>query len=429
MSFEFKLPDIGEGVTQGEVVKWLVKVGDAIKEDQPMVEIMTDKATVEIASTKSGTIEKLMAKDGDVVLVGKPLVLIQESGSAAHSKLEVSKPTAAPIAPSPTFTSSAAPIAVQAPGFSDASHVLASPATRKFARENGIDLSAVKGSGELGRVTLEDVEKAMTQPTRTSAPVSSAVSMPSPMASTKTIPSSVAIQSTAQDERIPLRGIRKKIAENMRLSKDHAAHFTHMDELDATGLVNIRNGLKEKALGYGLKLSYLPFIMKATSLALKQHPKLNASLDEVHQEIIIKGNINLGVAVATKDDDLIVPVIKNVDRKNILEIASEIKELAAKAQTNKLSTSELQGGTFTVTSLGTLAGTYATPIINYPEVGILGFYKIIERPVVRDGQIVIRPMATLSVSLDHRIVDGALGAKFTQTLIGFLEQPESMLLY
>jgi pyruvate dehydrogenase E2 component (dihydrolipoamide acetyltransferase) len=242
------------------------------------------------------------------------------------------------------------------------------------------------------------------------------------------IPSS-RVSGSQGEERIPVRGLRRKIVEAMRRSVDHAAHFTHMDELDATKLVEIRESLKEEAAKYGVKLNYLPFVVKATAMALKQHPRLNGSLDEEKSEIVIKKDINLGVAVATKEEDLIVPVIQHADQKNLLEIASEIKSLAEKAQSGKLSPADLQGGTFTITSLGPLAGTYATPIINYPEVAILGFFAIKERPVIYQGEIAIRHMSNLAVSCDHRVVDGALCAKFTKTLISFLENPESMLLF
>lgn len=429
MAFEFKLPDIGEGVTEGEIVKWLVKAGDSVKEDQAIVEVMTDKATVEIASPKSGTIEKLLAKDGDMIQVGKGLVMINESGASASApKTETSKPAAQAATSKPTTSASQT---MQASS-TNAGSVLASPATRKFARESGVDLGSVQGSGDLGRVTREDVERAMGAPRSQGATSAGAPTVahaqPSAPVQTLSIPRT-SISSTKQEERIPVRGIRKKIVENMRISVDHAAHFTHMDELDATKLVELRNELKDEAAKYGVKLNYLPFLVKAVCMALKKYPRLNGTYDETANEIVIKHYYNMGVAVATKDNDLIVPVIQNADQKSILEIAAEIKSLADKAQTNKLSPNDLTGGTFTITSLGPVAGTYATPIINYPELGILGFFAIKEKPVVRNGQIVIRHMSSLAISLDHRIVDGYMGAQFTKALIEYLENPGSMLLY
>jgi|JI10StandDraft_1071094.scaffolds.fasta_scaffold166970_2 pyruvate dehydrogenase E2 component (dihydrolipoamide acetyltransferase) len=453
MAFEFKLPDIGEGVTEGEIVKWLVKAGDTVKEDQPIVEVMTDKATVEIASPKSGTIESLLAKDGDMIQVGKGLVMINEGGASASaqgSKAQAADETAAkkpateqaksPEGDQRPQASTAAPTksapaaqpmqASSSNGSSNASSVLASPATRKMAREHGIDLASVQGSGDLGRVTRDDVEKSMGAPKAMGATSAGAPSAaPSAPKQLLNIPRAAATSNAKHEERIPVRGIRKKIIENMRISVDHAAHFTHMDELDATNLVDLRNSLKDEAEKYGVKLNYLPFLVKAVCMALKKFPRINGTYDEEKNEIVIKHYYNMGIAVATKDNDLVVPVIQNADQKNILEIAAEIKDLATKAQTNKLGPNDFQNGTFTITSLGPLAGTYATPIINYPELGILGFFAIKEKPVVRDGQIVIRSMATMAISLDHRIVDGYLGAQFTKALIEYLENPSAMLLF
>jgi pyruvate dehydrogenase E2 component (dihydrolipoamide acetyltransferase) len=458
MAFEFKLPDIGEGVTEGEIVKWLVKPGDTVKEDQPVVEIMTDKATVEIASPKSGTIESLLAKDGEMIQVGKGLVMINEGGAsasapkaatpaqgqaaAAKPAAEVKTPegdqrpqakeSAKQVETSPTKSAAPAPQAMQASSSNGSSTVLASPATRKMAREQGLDLASIQGSGDMGRVTRDDVERAMGAPkamgaTSAGAPTA-AQSQPKAATPVLSIPRT-ATATSLREERIPVRGIRKKIVENMRISVDHAAHFTHMDELDATNLVDLRNQLKDEAEKYGVKLNYLPFLVKAVCMALKKFPRINGTFDEEKNEIVIKHYYNMGIAVATKDNDLVVPVIQNADQKSILEIAAEIKELATKAQTNKLTPNDFQNGTFTITSLGPLAGTYATPIINYPELGILGFFAIKERPVVRDGEIVIRHMSSLAISLDHRIVDGYLGAQFTKALIEYLENPGSMLLY
>ena len=449
MAFEFKLPDIGEGVTEGEIVKWLVKAGDTVNEDQPIVEVMTDKATVEIASPKSGTIEKLLANDGDMIQVGKGLVMINEGGSASKAPAkEAATETKTPQGdqrpqakeeaksiPTPQGSVKQAPTSSSAQSASagqamSASTILASPATRKFARESGVDLGSVQGSGDLGRVTREDVERAMGS-SQSQGATSAGAPSAAPAKSTApalSIPRS-SVSGTKQEERIPVRGIRKKIVENMRISVDHAAHFTHMDELDATNLVNLRNSLKDEAEKYGVKLNYLPFLVKAVCMALKKYPRLNGTFDEEKNEIVIKHYYNMGIAVATKDGDLVVPVIQNADQKNLLEIAAEIKELAAKAQTNKLAPNDFSNGTFTITSLGPVAGTYATPIINYPELGILGFFAIKERPVVKDGQIVIRHMGSLAVSLDHRIVDGYMGAQFTKQLIEYLENPSAMLLF
>lgn len=432
MAFEFNLPDIGEGVTEGEIVSWLVAKGDTVTEDQPIVEVMTDKATVEIASPKNGTIDDILVAEGDTIEVGKPLVLINEGAAASSEapKAEAKKETPAPASSAPTADNVAtiptpAPQAALAP---TAEHVLAAPITRKTAREMGVDINTITGSGPLGRITMEDVKNAsqgkIAMPTTTaSTPTPSQAPTP-----TLAIPQRQ-VTGTKTETRFPVKGIRKKIVENMRKSLDHAAHFSHMDELDATNLVAARGRLKEKAAEYGVKLNYLPFVVKALVEALKQYPRLNATFDESTNEIVEKGYYNIGVAVATKDDDLVVPVIHNADQKGLLQIAAEIKELADKAQNNKLTPQDFADGTFTITSLGTYAGTYATPIINYPEMGILGFYRIEQRPVVRKGEIVVRQMANISFSIDHRIVDGYLGARFTKSFIEFLEKPEMLLMF
>lgn len=433
MAFEFNLPDIGEGITEGEIVSWLVANGDHVSEDQPIVEVMTDKATVEIASPKNGTIEKLMAEEGDSVEVGKPLALIQTS--AGHTP-EVSKSDANAQRPKERASTNAADISAQVTSSNQSmpvtgAHILASPLTRKTAREMGIDINTITGSGPSGRVTLEDLQKPKSQTFQSTPSAPSAViQAPEPDAPVLELPPmNASVQGSRETKRFKVKGIRKKIVENMRKSLDHAAHFSHMDEFDATLLVEARNRMKTKAAAYGVKLNYLPFIIKALVAALKQHPRLNATFDEAAQEIVEKHYYNIGVAVATGNDDLVVPVIKDADQKGLMQLAQEIKALADKAQTNKLSPGDFNDGTFTVTSLGTYAGTYATPIINYPEMGILGFYKIQKRPVVISDEIVIRQMANISFSIDHRIVDGYLGAKFTKTFIEFLEQPEMLLMF
>jgi len=440
MAFEFNLPDIGEGVTEGEVVSWLIAKGDTVTEDQPIVEVMTDKATVEIASPKNGTIAEIMAAEGETVLVGKPLVLIEQD--ALESKTETTQ-SANNAQKDATQTSEQAPEKAKAPDQHSPSsaqqssatmpatqaHILASPLTRKTAREMGLDINTIDGSGPSGRVTMEDVQQAgMGAPSQSSPQPLENISSSPAKASVLDLPQKH-IQGGRQTNRFKVKGIRKKIVENMRKSLDHAAHFSHMDEIDATLLVEARNRLKGKAADYGIKLNYLPFIIKALVETLKMYPRLNATFDEDNQEVIEKYYYNIGVAVATGNDDLVVPVIHDADQKGLLQLASEIKTLADKAQNNKLSPGDFADGTFTVTSLGAYAGTYATPIINYPEMGILGFYKIEKRPVVIDDEIKIRQMANISFSLDHRIVDGYLGARFTKTFIGFLEQPEMLLMF
>lgn len=411
--FEFKLPDIGEGVHEGEIVKWLVKEGDRVQEFQPMVEVMTDKATVEIPVPKSGVILKLMAKEGEVVKVGSVLVLIGEPGEAAGPlPAAVAEPArAAPSQPQPTAFATA----VTAPRLQ---RVLATPATRKLARELGVDINLVSGSGPGGRITEQDVRAFA------AALKAGAVTMPleKPVAAPK-----VEISPDQREERLPLRGIRKRIAEHMHQAKTTAAHFTYVDEVDMTELVELREQAKSLVEKKGVKLTYLPFIIKALIHALKQYPYLNASIDDAKGEIVIKHYYNIGIATAT-EEGLIVPVVKDADKKSILELAAEVERLANKAREGKLSLEELRGGTFTITSLGALGGLFATPIINYPESAILGVHEIKKRPVIRDGQIVIRDIMLLSLSFDHRLIDGHVGAMFAKEVIKYLEDPKLLLM-
>jgi 2-oxoglutarate dehydrogenase complex dihydrolipoamide succinyltransferase (E2) component len=430
MPFEFRLPDIGEGIHEGEIVKWLVKEGDIVREDQPMVEVMTDKATVEIPAPRAGKILKLNAKEGETVKVGSVLVIIEELGEAKpEPKREVveappqREPEPVAAAVSTTATAVAAP-PPPSPTAAPAQRVLATPATRKLARELGVDIAQIRGTGPGGRVTDEDVRRFAAARTAPQPPPPSPAPTPSP-AAPAFAPS--AVVTDRREERIPLRGIRKRIAEHMHQSKTTAAHFTYVDEVDMTELIQMREQMKPLAEQKGVKLTYLPFIVKASVAALKEMPILNASIDEAKGEIVIKKYYNIGIATAT-DEGLIVPVIKDADRKSLLEIAMEIERLAKAAREGKIALSDLQGGTFTITSLGALGGLFATPIINYPEVAILGIHEIKKRPVVRDNQIVIRDIMYVSLSFDHRLIDGDVGARFCKKIISYLENPKLLFL-
>jgi pyruvate dehydrogenase E2 component (dihydrolipoamide acetyltransferase) len=432
MAFEFRLPDIGEGVVEGEVVKWLVKVGDPVREDQPMVEVMTDKATVEIPSPKAGVIREIRAAEGKMCAVGAVMVVIDESGAAASAPapaVSVEKAPAAPAAnghgggngqviampPRPA----AVPTVTAGPAGATGK-VLATPATRKLARDLGVDLRAVSATGPHGRVTKDDVRAFASGGAAMHSTV--AAQLPAPAAKQWT-PTTVAREQS--DERIPFRGVRKKIAENMTRSKQTAAHFTYVEECDVTELVAVRARAKKKAEERGIKLSFLPFIIKAVVAGLKKYPIINATLDESTQEIVLRKRYHIGVAAATADG-LIVPVVRDADQRSLFDIAKTLDDLSEKTKTGKASREEITGSTFTISSLGTLGGVLATPIINFPEVAILGVHKIKETPVVRDGQIVIRSIMNLSISLDHRIVDGYEGAQFLQHVIQLLEDPTLM---
>jgi pyruvate dehydrogenase E2 component (dihydrolipoamide acetyltransferase) len=454
--FEFKLPDIGEGVTEGEIVGWLAKVGDRLSENQDMVEVMTDKATVTIGAPKTGTVVELRGAVGDTVPVGS-VIIVLETGtgdvSVAPPAIPVKTAATSPspsasgydggpvataagdirsslpgvgLAPSQKAPKSAPPPpAPQGPTFF-AEQPLAAPATRKLARELGVDLKRVEPTGKGGRVTREDVESASRgqSATDTAITVSGAPSSSIPSVE---IPKAAPLARTAAESRVPIRGMRKRIYENMARSKRTAAHFTYADECDATGLIAMRDRLAPRAEAKGVKLTYLPFIVKAVVRALKVHPNLNALVDDATQEIVLRGNYDIGIATST-EHGLIVPVLREADRLSLIEIAQEIARLGAAAKANRISPQDLGGSSFTITSLGKLGGLFATPVINYPEVAILGIHEIKRRPVVRDDQIVIGAEMILSLSFDHRIIDGHVGAAFAQEIIGLLEEPERLLL-
>ena len=407
MVFEFHLPDIGEGVAEGEVVKWLVKEGAEVEENQPLVEIMTDKVNVEIPSPKKGTVLRLKAKEGEVVKVGQTLLVIGEKGEQTVTTTSTPLAAEAPMsAPAKAQVVTSAPL-TSVPKRSQ--EILATPATRKLARDLGVDLSLLQGTGPGGRITDEDVQRF-----KNSAVRSVTVAVPT-------------LGKAGSEERIPMRGIRRKIAERMVESKHTAAHVTHVDEVDMTEIVQLREKSKESAEKRGVKLTYLPFIIKALIPALKQYPYANATLDDESEEIILKKYYNIGLATNT-EQGLIVPVVKDADHKSITQLADEIARLSEKARAGELTLDEIQGSTFTITNVGSIGGVFATPIINYPEVAILGVHKITKRPVVRDNQIVIRDMTYLSLSFDHRVLDGALAAEFMNVIKQYLEDPKLLLL-
>jgi pyruvate dehydrogenase E2 component (dihydrolipoamide acetyltransferase) len=437
--FEFKLPDIGEGVAEGEIVNWLVNAGDSVAEDQEMVEVMTDKATVTIGSPKAGTISELRAKVGDTVPVGGVLVVIELGAGAAEAPAAAPAPAATP-APAPKAAASApqaSPVVASAvgdiretlPGMSPqvaqngdyyADKPLAAPATRKLARELGVDLRRVEPSGSAGRVTREDVER---QANGASAPAPAAADAPAKGPAAPAPGPAPARQ--AADERQPIRGLRKRIFENMARSKHTAAHFHYIDEVDVAAIVSLKDRARPYAEKAGVKLTFLPFIVKAVVAALKRHPRLNSNVDEAAMELVLRKTYDIGIATST-DAGLMVPVVRGCDRLSILEIASEIDRVARAARDGKSQKEDLGGSSFTITSLGKLGGLFAPPIINYPEVGILGIHAIKKKPVVRGDQIVIGEIMNLSFSFDHRIIDGDVGANFAQDIISYLQEPDRL---
>jgi pyruvate dehydrogenase E2 component (dihydrolipoamide acetyltransferase) len=453
-----------------------VKEGDRVAEDQVMVEVMTDKATVTIGAPRAGKIDKLAATVGSIVKVGDVLVVIQtgngsrmvaqlpaatavgdirdslpgtsyfgekragesavaKGGSlAAGSSTASAAGTAVARSAAPQVHAPAQPVPAPAaePGAGNgngnghfAEKPLATPATRKLARDMTVDLRRVPGSGPGGRVTREDVMaySSAGEVHAPSAPAGPAPNAPAVRAPARKSPG----PSQSAGTRVPFVGIRRRIAENMSASKNTAAHFTFVEECEADRLIEMRDRLRPEVRERGAELTYLPFAIKAVVAALKKNPVLNSSLDVASNELVLHDRYHIGIAAAT-DQGLVVPVVHDADQLSLLGLALEVERLAQAARENKLTVAELSGSTFTVTSLGKQAGLFAVPIINLPNVGILGIHRIKERPVVRDGQIVIGQVMLLSLSLDHRIVDGHVGAAFAYDVIHYLEDPARLLL-
>ncbi len=437
---EFKLPDIGEGVAEGEIVNWLVQEGDAVAENQEMVEVMTDKATVTIGAPKAGKVAERRFKVGDTVPVGGVLVVLDLEGGGAAAEAPAPAPAAAPAAkPAPEAAAkpaaqSSGPVASAVgdirenlPGMNAAAPAprgndyftdkpLAAPATRKLARELGVDLRQVAPSGSSGRVTREDVERHATTGSRP-APAAAAAPAVAPPPPPRANPA---------DERVPIRGLRKRIFENMARSKHTAAHFNYVEECDVGKLIELRERARPHAERAGVKLTFLPFFVKAVVASLKLHPRLNAVVDEQAMELVVRKTYDIGIAMAT-EAGLMVPVVRDADRLSILEISREIDRLAVAAREGKSQREDLGGSTFTVSSLGKLGGFIAPPIINYPEVGIMGVHAIKKKPVVRGNEIVVGDVMMLSFSFDHRIIDGDVGAVFAQEIVNYLETPDRLL--
>jgi pyruvate dehydrogenase E2 component (dihydrolipoamide acetyltransferase) len=416
---ELKLPDLGEGVMEGEIVKWHVKPGDSILEDQVVLEVMTDKATVEIPSKFAGKVGELVLKEGETAKVGQVMMRLEGAPASAKAAPAVAKAAApapvvakaAPPAVAPAVQKSAlAASPARGPANQD---YQAAPAVRAAAREKGIDLATVRGSGPNGRILFDDLANGGT--------AAGSGGMSFPQGGTR---------GQRNEERVPVRGLRKKIAEKMALSMHTVANFAYVEECDMTELVEFRTKLKPVAEKMGAKISYLPFIMKACSIALKEFPAMNASLIEEggHMtEIVYKKFYNIGIAIDT-EDGLTVAVVKDTDCKGIWELSKDIVELGEKARHKKLAITDLQEGTFTISNAGTIGGLFAPPIINYPEVAIMGVHQMRKRPMVVDGEIKIRDIMYLSMSLDHRVVDGAVAARFMNRVVGMLSDPKMLMM-
>ncbi len=470
--FDFKLPDIGEGVMEGEIVKWLVGPGDQISEDQPMVEVMTDKATVTITSPKTGRVVELGGAEGSIIPVHSTLVVLELTNGQGAAPTEAAPssplgatPQAARQPPAATAVgdikeslpgtqlstaepanrpepaTSPQPVASPQPVPSASSAApsdyfkdkpLATPATRKLARDLGVDLRTVAPSGKAGRVSQQDVQRAAAGPARPAPDAAPALpAAPSPPARALAAPSTmmgrppITIAETPGETRTPLRGMRKRIFEAMARSKHTAAHFTFVEECDVSALKDLRARLKPRAAEQGVSLTFLPFFVKAVVAALKKHPSLNSAFDESTQEVVERKDYNIGIASAT-EQGLVVPVVHHADQRSVLDIAREIARLGEATKSGSVAAADLRGSTFTITSLGRQGGLFATPILNTPEVGILGIHQIKRKPVVREGQIVIGDVMLLSLSFDHRLIDGHIGAAFAYEIIGYIEDPDSL---
>jgi len=382
MVYNFKLADIGEGIVEGEVSKWYIKVGDVVKENQPLVEIITEKVTVELPSPADGTIMKIGPDAGKIVKVGEVIVVIDD-GKEEDNVRGVSKEEAK-VDKKEVIKEEI-----------KSKKVIATPAVKRLAKEMGIDITKVVATGEDGKITEKDVKRYSK------------------------------LEVHSNEERIAFRGTRKTIAERLAKSSDRVVQAWIMEEIDMTEVTELKNKLKESS-SEDIKLTYMPFFVKAVIRSLKSSPRINASLDEETEDIVIKKDYNIGIATDT-EQGLIVPVIKKAQDKDIKKIAKEIEELSIEAKSGKLGLEDTQGGTFTITNIGAIGGISSIPIVNYPEVAILAINKIMKKVVHWEGKIVVRDRVYLSLSFDHRVLDGADVARFLNSIRKCLENPESLM--
>ncbi len=427
MRYMFKFPDIGEGLEEGKVIEWYVQKGQNINSGDPLVKMETDKVVTDIPSPKNGVIAAIYGAVGETVHVGSVLVEIDIEGvtgeaAQAEAQTEIKKSTSEAVEekgfgvvgtievagdgaylPSSNEISLAA-LPSEAPS---PRKVLATPVARAMAKERGLEINNVKGSGPAGRVTKKDIE---------SHRDSGKMDVPSPSPQ----------RTTARVRTEQLSQIRKTIAKNMLRSKQNAAHMSIMDEVEVSKLVDIRSKIKAEYMAKGINISYLPFVIKAITLALKAYPVMNAELDLERGNIIYKEYYNIGIAVDTPEG-LVVPVIKNADQKSIVELATELNEISVKARERKLTLEDMKDGTFTITSYGSIGGYFAVPVINYPQVAIFGIGTLVQKPVVKDNEIVVGNILPISMSVDHRIVDGGEVSRFLNLVLSYLKDPYKML--
>ncbi|MCU5745645.1 2-oxo acid dehydrogenase subunit E2 [Staphylococcus sp. SQ8-PEA] len=432
MAFEFKLPDIGEGIHEGEIVKWFVKAGDTIEEDDVLAEVQNDKSVVEIPSPVSGTIEEVLVDEGTVAVVGDTIVKIDapdaeemqfkggdhdDSKKDEQEETDSSQEEATSQADSSTADSSEEDV-------DENRRVKAMPSVRKYARENGVNIKAVDGTGKHGRILKEDVDAYLNGDTATETETTASDDSASESTS-QSAPVSQEGDFPETTENIP--AMRKAIAKAMVNSKHTAPHVTLMDEIDVQQLWDHRKKFKEIAAEQGTKLTFLPYVVKALVSALKKYPALNTSFNEDEGTITHKHYWNIGIAADT-ERGLLVPVVKHADRKSIFEISDEINELAVKARDGKLTSEEMKGATCTISNIGSAGGQWFTPVINHPEVAILGIGRIAQKPIVKDGEIIAAPVLALSLSFDHRQIDGATGQNAMNHIKRLLNNPELLLM-
>ena len=406
---DFALPELGEGVYEAELVRWLVKRGDTVRRGQPLLEALTDKATMEVPSPFAGTITELRGEPGAQVKVGD-LVLTYEGGDGPKAAEPAAEPAAA-RSEKPARGKRRQQAQAPRPNGSDVP-VKAAPSVRYMARKLGIDISRVSGSGPEGRILIEDLSR-FVAPAKPQAPDAARAVKP---------------DYGTPGTRLKLQGLRRTIAERMVQSKRTIPHYTYVDECDVSELVRLRAGLRDAAAKVGAKVTYLAFAVKAVAAALKEVPLVNATLDEAAGEIVLHDRYDIGIAVAAPAG-LLVPVVRGADKKDLFQIAREIERLSNDARTGKAKLEDLRGSTFTVTSIGSIGGLFATPVINPPEVGILGIGKVVKRPVYDEaGHLKPANMVYLSLSFDHRVVDGAVGAVFGNAVARRLQNPAGLLI-
>lgn len=441
MSFQFKMPDIGEGIHEGEIVKWFIKPGDKIQEDDVLCEIQNDKAVVEIPSPVEGTVLEVLIAEGTVAIVGQVLVTFdapgyedlkfkgdeepEEEKQAAPAPEAKKEAAAAPVKPA---TPQSTPVENVTPAQTNADpnrRIIAMPSVRKYARDKGVEIKLVAGTGKNGRIMEGDIDAFLNGGTA-SQPVNAAATE-APQAEEAPMAAQAIPQGEYPETREKMSGMRKMIAKAMVNSKHTAPHVTLMDEIDVTKLVTHRKKFKEVAAAKGIKLTFLPYIVKALTSALREFPALNTSLDDATSEIIHKHYYNIGIAADT-EKGLLVPVVKDADRKSVFTISNEINELAGKARDGKLAPNEMKGASCTISNIGSAGGQWFTPVINHPEVAILGVGRIAEKPIVRDGEIVAAPVLALSLSFDHRMIDGATAQNALNHIKRLLNDPELLLM-